>query len=120
MKPTNQLVAGAQKACEHFEIFLLAPKEVFLCFAVFVGTTCRENIFPFRQANLLEALSLEQKEYRLILLHAAEQWYYLRVEHLGLDTHLTVLTIDDERNLDDIGLFQDVFDHLTMHLIRTQ
>jgi hypothetical protein len=60
-KPRNQLVANVQKACECFEIVLLALKEILVHLR-------RDDILPFGQVDLLEALFQKPKQHRQVSL----------------------------------------------------
>ena len=128
MESANQLVVSTQEACEHFKIVLLALNEVFVHLAVFIWTNMQR--YPssiWSNQPLVKHCSKSGNSIGLLLLvHGQVQNnLYFKVmkclweEELGAQGSLIIydissffFTIDSERTLDVIGLFQTIFDCL--------
>ena len=67
-EPVDQLVANVREPRECFEIILLAFDEIVEHLALVVRTACRNDVQPFGQTDLLEALLHEWKQRRPIAL----------------------------------------------------
>jgi hypothetical protein len=72
-KPVDQLVANVGEPHECLEIISLAFDEVFERLALIIQATCRDDVQPFDQADLLEALLQEQEQRRPVSLLICRQ-----------------------------------------------
>ena len=135
-KPADQLVADVRKPGECFEIVSLALDEVFVRFARVVRASRGNDVQPFGQTDLLEALLQEREQRRPVALLVRRQsrndlrlevGKRLREEKLGAEASLVgrdasgqLFPIHGERDLDAVRLFQAIRDRSIWKPIRAQ
>ena len=64
MEPADQLIADVQQPSKCLEIISLAFDEIVECLAIVFWTVRRNDVQPFGQTNLLEALLHEREQPR--------------------------------------------------------
>ena len=75
MEPVDQLATNVWEPHECLKIVSLAFNEIVKCLVLLLQATCRDNIHPFGQADILETLfhELEQRRSVLLLVHRQVQ-----------------------------------------------